>query len=86
VHVTVSGLEHARVAAAAPDAVLHTFADLGLHELLGSGLSHQEIDLELASRGAAAISYPIGGRRPGDAPGLGSAAGEPADRDRPLAS
>jgi Xaa-Pro aminopeptidase len=54
-HVTVSGLEHERVAAAALDAVLHTFNDLGLHELLGSGLSHHEIDLELASRGAAAM-------------------------------
>jgi Xaa-Pro aminopeptidase len=54
-HVTVSGLEHTRVAAAAPDAVLHTFTDLGFHELLGTGLSHHELDLELASRGAAAM-------------------------------
>jgi Xaa-Pro aminopeptidase len=54
-HVTTSGLEHARVAAAAPDAVLHTLTDLGFHELLGSGMSRHEIDLELASRGAAAI-------------------------------
>jgi Xaa-Pro aminopeptidase len=54
-HVTVSGLEHTRVAAAAPDAVLHTFTDLGFHELLGTALSHHELDVELASRGAAAI-------------------------------
>jgi Xaa-Pro aminopeptidase len=54
-HVTVSGLECARVAAAVPNAVLHDFVDLGFHELLESGASHHEIDLELASRGAAAM-------------------------------
>jgi Xaa-Pro aminopeptidase len=54
-HLTVSGLEETRVAAAVPDAVLHNFRDLGFHELLEGGISHHEIDLELASRGAAAM-------------------------------
>jgi Xaa-Pro aminopeptidase len=54
-HVSVSNLERGRVEAAAPDAVLHDFADLGLYEMLGSGMSFHEIDLELASRTAAAI-------------------------------
>ncbi len=54
-HVMVNSLERERVAAAAPDAVLHDITDLGFHELLESGLSVHEIDLELASRAAAAI-------------------------------
>jgi Xaa-Pro aminopeptidase len=54
-HVMVNSLERERVAAAAPDAVLHDIADLGFHELLESGLSFHEIDLELASRATAAI-------------------------------
>src|SRR5690349_24454209 len=54
-HVAVSNLERERVARAAPDAVLHDFADLGLYELLDSGMSFAEIDVELASRAAAAI-------------------------------
>ncbi len=54
-HVAVSGLERDRVAAAAPDVVIHDFAGLGLHELLEGGISFHEIDLELASRAAAAI-------------------------------
>jgi len=54
-HVSVSNLERGRVEAAAPDAVLHDLADLGLYEMLGSGMSFHEIDLELASRTAAAI-------------------------------
>jgi Xaa-Pro aminopeptidase len=54
-HVTVSNLERERVAAAAPDAVLHDIADLGFYELLESGMSFYEIDLELASRAVAAI-------------------------------
>ena len=53
--VAVSGLERDRVVAATPDAVLHDFADLGLYELLKSGLSLHELDLELASRAAAAM-------------------------------
>jgi Xaa-Pro aminopeptidase len=35
--------------------VIHDIADLGFHELLESGMSFHEIDLELASRAAAAI-------------------------------
>jgi Xaa-Pro aminopeptidase len=54
-HVMVNSLERARVAAAAPDAVLHDIADLGFLELLESGMSFHEIDVELASRAAAAI-------------------------------
>jgi Xaa-Pro aminopeptidase len=54
-HVMVNSLERGRVAAAAPDAVLHDIEDLGFHELLESGLSFHEIDLELASRAAAAM-------------------------------
>ena len=54
-HITVSHLERARVEQAAPDAMLHDFADLGFRELLERGLTFHEIDLELASRGAAAM-------------------------------
>ena len=54
-HVTASNLERRRIAPAAPDAVVHDIADLGLYELLDSGLSFYEIDLELASRAVAAI-------------------------------
>ncbi len=54
-HVAVSNLERDRVAAVAPDAVLHDLADMGLYELLDSGLSFAEIDVELASRAAAAM-------------------------------
>jgi len=54
-HVLVSNLERERVAAAAPDAVLHDMEDLGLRELMARGLSFHEIDLELASRAAAEI-------------------------------
>lgn len=54
-HVMTSSLERTRIAAAAPDAVLHDIADLGFYELLESGMSHHELDLELASRGAAAM-------------------------------
>ncbi len=54
-HVLASPLERARIAAAAPEAVLHDMADLGLYELLDSGLSFYEVDVELASRAAAAM-------------------------------
>jgi Xaa-Pro aminopeptidase len=54
-HVVVSGIERARVSAAVPDAVLHDIADLGFRELLESGMSFREIDLELTSRAVAAI-------------------------------
>jgi Xaa-Pro aminopeptidase len=54
-HVMASPLERTRIAAAAPEAVLHDFADLGFYELLRSGMSDHELDLELASRAAAAM-------------------------------
>jgi Xaa-Pro aminopeptidase len=54
-HVTASPLERARIAAAAPDAVLHDVAELGFYELLESGMTYNEVELELASRTAAAI-------------------------------
>jgi Xaa-Pro aminopeptidase len=54
-HVMANSLERARVEAAAPDAVLHDISDLGFHDLLESGMSFHEIDVELASRAAAAI-------------------------------
>jgi len=54
-HVSVSSLETERVTAVAPDAVLHDFVDLGFPELREQGLSMHEIDLELASRAAAAM-------------------------------
>jgi Xaa-Pro aminopeptidase len=54
-HVAVSNLERTRVAAVAPDAVLHDIADLGFYQLIDSGLSGHEIDLELASRAAATM-------------------------------
>ena len=54
-HVTTGSLERDRILRAAPDAVIHDFADLGFLDMLAKGLSHHEIDLELASRAAAAI-------------------------------
>ena len=54
-HIVVNSLERGRVEAAAPDAVLHDIADLGFHDLLQSGKRFFDIDLELASRGAAAM-------------------------------
>jgi Xaa-Pro aminopeptidase len=54
-HVMASTLERTRIAAAAPDAVLHDLAELGFHELLESGMSHSALDLELTSRAAAAM-------------------------------
>jgi len=54
-HVVVNSLERERVAATAPDAVLHDIEDLGLRELMERGMSFHEIDLELASRAAAEI-------------------------------
>ena len=54
-HVETNSLERERMAAAAPDAVLHDIAGLGFHELLESGLSFHALDLELASRAARAI-------------------------------
>jgi Xaa-Pro aminopeptidase len=54
-HVMASTLERTRIAAAAPEAVLHDLADLGFYELLESGMSYNELELELASRAAAAM-------------------------------
>jgi Xaa-Pro aminopeptidase len=54
-HVVASPLERSRIAAAAPDAVIHDVADLGLHELLERDVSFHELELELVSRGAAAM-------------------------------
>jgi len=55
VHVMASPLERERIATAAPDAVLHDIVDLGFHELLESGMSFHELDLELTSRASAAM-------------------------------
>ncbi len=54
-HVLASPLERTRIAAAAPDAVLHDMAELGFYDLLESGMSYNELDLELTSRAAAAM-------------------------------
>ena len=54
-HVMASPLEAGRIAAAAPAAVLHDFATLGLAKLFDRGLAWHELDLELASRAAAAM-------------------------------
>jgi Xaa-Pro aminopeptidase len=55
VHVMASPLERSRIATAAPDAVLHDIVELGFYELLESGMSFHELDLELTSRAAAAM-------------------------------
>ena len=54
-HVEANPLEVERIAAAAPDAVLHDLRTLGLHELLASGIDDHQLDLECASRAAAAM-------------------------------
>jgi Xaa-Pro aminopeptidase len=54
-HVLTSSLERARIEAVAPGAVIHDMAGLGLYELLESGLSTHDLELELTSRGAAAM-------------------------------
>jgi Xaa-Pro aminopeptidase len=54
-HVMASSLERTRIEAAAPDAVLHDYEDLGFRELLESGKNRHELELELASRAAAAM-------------------------------
>jgi Xaa-Pro aminopeptidase len=54
-HMMISSLERGRVERAAPNAVLHDIADLGFGELRESGMELHEIDLELASRCAAAM-------------------------------
>jgi Xaa-Pro aminopeptidase len=51
-HFPASILARERIAAVAPDAELHDAGELGFYELLESGMSWTEIDLELASRAA----------------------------------
>ena len=54
-HVMASSLERTRIEAAAPDAVLHDYEELGFRELLESGMGRHELELELVSRAAAAM-------------------------------
>src|SRR5215218_9859845 len=58
-HVMTSSLERSRVVTAAPHAVLHDLADLGLYDLLESGMSSHELELELASRAAKAMGVTV---------------------------
>ncbi len=51
--ISCSSLERERVAACRPDAELLDLHDLGFHELLASGLSRLELELELISRAVA---------------------------------
>ncbi len=53
-YVAVSSLERERIAAARPDARLLDLDDLGFYELLDSGLTRDEVFLELTSRAARA--------------------------------
>jgi Xaa-Pro aminopeptidase len=55
VHVMASTLERDRIAAAAPDAVIHDVRDFGYQELMESDMSRDEMWLELTSRVAAAM-------------------------------
>ena len=54
-HVSTSNLERGRIEAAAPGAVIHDLMDLGLRDMFAQGMRPHEIDLELASRAAAAM-------------------------------
>src|SRR5436853_1116830 len=54
-HIVVSSLERSRIEAAAPDAVLHDISDFGFLDMLRQGMRFHDIDLELASRAAAAM-------------------------------
>jgi Xaa-Pro aminopeptidase len=54
-HIMMWSLERSRIEAAAPDAVLHDIDDLGFGELRESGAAGHEVDLELATRAAAAM-------------------------------
>jgi Xaa-Pro aminopeptidase len=54
-HVMVTFLERDRVEEVAPDAILHDTRDLGFYELMESGMSREEMWLELTSRAAAAM-------------------------------
>jgi Xaa-Pro aminopeptidase len=51
--ISCFSLERERVAACRPDAELLDLAELGFHELLESGLSRHELELELISRAVA---------------------------------
>ncbi len=53
--VVTNALERARIEVAAPEAVIHDIDDLGFYELLESGVDSSELELELTSRGAAAM-------------------------------
>jgi len=55
VHVMASSLERDRIAAAAPEAILHDIDELGFRELRESGRDREEVWLELTSRAAAAM-------------------------------
>jgi Xaa-Pro aminopeptidase len=54
-HVMTTVIERSRVEAAVPDSVLHEVAGLGFYELLESGMSRHELEVELASRAAASM-------------------------------
>jgi Xaa-Pro aminopeptidase len=54
-HAMTNSLERDRVAAWAPHAQLHDIDNLGFAELRESGMDHDEVRLELASRAAAAM-------------------------------
>src|SRR5829696_3263449 len=58
-HVMTSGLERTRIEAAVPNAVLYDYDELGFRELLESGISRHELELELASRAAAAMGIRV---------------------------
>jgi Xaa-Pro aminopeptidase len=55
IHVMASTLERDRIAAAAPDAVLHDVRDFGYQELMDGDMSRDEMWLELTSRVAAGM-------------------------------
>src|SRR5436305_15312030 len=68
-HLLASGLERERLAAAHPDAVLLDGLALGFLELLETGITRDQVDIELASRMVAEIgvrqaivdfSFPLG--------------------------
>ncbi len=54
-YIAVNHLERERVAAARPDAELIDVAELGFYELIRSGMTRDQVSLELLSRAAARI-------------------------------
>jgi Xaa-Pro aminopeptidase len=54
-YVMTSGIERERVAGARPDATLLEIGDLGFYELLRSGMSRDEVFIELVSRAVSQI-------------------------------